>query len=144
MVDQNREAELRTAIELLYFGYRSFTEGPDRILRKRGLNRMHHRILYFIGRSPDCSVSDLLETLKISKQALHSPMRQLIAMKLVSNDKARRDARIRELKLTSSGRKLEAQLTGTQMKQLEVVFTAHGRSAENAWFEIMQELASTD
>ncbi|MBX2881488.1 MAG: MarR family transcriptional regulator [Granulosicoccus sp.] len=144
MVDQNREDELRGAIELMYFGYRAFTEGPDRILDKRGLNRMHHRILYFIGRSPGASVSDLLETLKISKQALHSPMRQLIAMNLVSNDKAEHDGRIRQLRLTASGRRLEAQLTGTQMKQLASLFSSSGRSTEKSWREIMQKMADNE
>lgn len=144
MVDQNRENDLRGAIELMFFGYRSFTEGPDRILDKRGLNRMHHRILYFIGRASGCSVSDLLKTLKISKQALHSPMRQLIAMNLVSNDKSERDGRIRELKLTSAGRKLESQLTGTQMKQFESLFSSHGVNAEKAWRGIMRDMAGAE
>ena len=35
MVDLKRQAELRDAIELMYFAYRSFTDGPDRILERK-------------------------------------------------------------------------------------------------------------
>jgi hypothetical protein len=56
--DRNaRQRQLQEAIELLYFGYRAFTDRPDRILGQRGLNRVHHRILYFVGRNPDASRS---------------------------------------------------------------------------------------
>ena len=59
MVDLNREADLREAIERLYFGYRAFTGPPDRILERRGLGRVHHRILYFVGRRRGVSVKGL-------------------------------------------------------------------------------------
>lgn len=142
MVDQKREQSLREAIELLFFSYRAFTRGPDLILEKRGLNRTHHRILYFVGRDPGLSVNDLLAVLDISKQALHSPLRQLIAMKLVSSNKSRFDGRVKELRLTSAGKKLEARLTGTQLLQLEEVFGQAGPEAEAAWRKTMQFLAS--
>ncbi|RXL39562.1 MarR family transcriptional regulator, partial [Citrobacter sp. AAK_AS5] len=62
MIDLKRQAELREAIELLYFSYREFTAGPDRILAERGLSRVHHRILYFVGRSPGIPINALLAT----------------------------------------------------------------------------------
>ena len=136
-----REAQLREAIELLFFSYRAFTRGPDQILEKRGLNRMHHRILYFIGRDPGLSVNDLLKVLEISKQALHIPLRQLVSMKLITNDKSRLDGRVRELRLSSAGKRLEARLTGTQLLQLENVFATAGPKAEKAWRETMTLLA---
>jgi len=137
MVDLNRSNELREAIEALFYGYRAFTRGPDRILAKRGLNRMHHRVLYFVGRSPGLSVSSLLETLDISKQALNAPLRQLINMNLISSDQAIHDGRVRELRLTAEGRRLESKLTGTQMKQLETVFSNAGKGSEEGWRSVM-------
>ena len=142
MVDSNREAALREAIELIFFSYRSFTRAPDLILQKRGLNRMHHRILYFVGREPAGSVNDLLKVLEISKQALHNPLRQLIAMNLVSSSKSRSDARVKELRLTSAGKKLEARLTGTQILQLAEVFDQAGPEAEKAWRKTSHFLAN--
>ena len=78
MTDLNNEDRLRDAIEHLYFGYREFTAGPDRILEERGLNRVHHRILYFVGRNDRISVNSLLAILAISKQALNVPLRKLV------------------------------------------------------------------
>jgi DNA-binding MarR family transcriptional regulator len=138
MTDVNNEDALREAIELLYFAYREFTAGPDRILAQRGLNRAHHRILYFVGRNDGISVNALLELLAVSKQALNAPLRQLVGMKLISNAPAAGDRRRKELCLTAEGRKLEQRLTGTQMKRLEKVFENAGPQATNEWRRIMR------
>ena len=132
-----REVALRLAIEQFYFGYRAFTAPPDRILEQRGLGRVHHRILYFVGRNPGLSVNTLLSMLSVSKQALNAPLRQLIEMRLVAMDTAEHDGRVRQLTLTASGAKLEAQLTGTQMKQLQAVFDQAGIKAETGWHQVM-------
>ncbi len=136
-----REEALRLAIEQFYFGYRAFTTPPDRILAQRGLGRVHHRILYFVGRNPQISVNTLLGLLNVSKQALNAPLRQLIEMKLVAMNTAEHDRRVRQLSLTASGSKLEAQLTGTQMKQLQAVFERAGTDAEAGWHQVMSCLA---
>ncbi len=136
-----REDALRLAIEQFYFGYRAFTAPPDRILEQRGLGRVHHRILYFVGRNPGLSVNTLLSMLSVSKQALNAPLRQLIEMRLVAMDTAEHDGRVRQLTLTTSGAKLEAQLTGTQMKQLQKVFDQVGIKAEVGWHQVMSCLS---
>ena len=138
MIDPKRQAELREAIELFFFAYRAFTSGPDRILEQRGLARAHHRILYFVGRNPGIGMSALLRILGVSKQALNAPLRQLIEMNLVSAQPAERDRRLKELRLTPHGAKLETRLTGTQMKQLAAVFGAAGAQAEAAWRDVMR------
>ena len=143
MVDLNRETSLQEAIELLYFGYRAFTDRPDRILGQRGLNRVHHRILYFVGRNPDVSVNALLDILEVSKQALNGPLRQLVEMDLVAMRVAGHDRRVKELRLTYDGEKLEARLSGTQRKQLAEVFDAGGTAAEAGWRQVMRRLAKS-
>ncbi len=79
MIDASREQELNEALELFFFGYREFTAYPDGVLAKRGLGRVHHRILYFVGRNPGVTVGDLLGVLGVSKQALNAPLRRLMA-----------------------------------------------------------------
>jgi DNA-binding MarR family transcriptional regulator len=143
MIDLKREAELREAIELLYFAYREFTAGPDRILAERGLSRVHHRILYFVGSGPGMPVSALLATLDVTKQALNVPLRQLTEMKLVAVRTGAHDRRVRELSLTAEGARLEARLSGTQMRRLAAVFTASGVPAEACWRAVMRRLAAT-
>jgi len=138
------DAQLRQAIEYLYYAYRSFTERPDKILDKRGLGRVHHRILYFVGRNPGTTVNALLNTLQVSKQALNVPLRQLVAMQLVTAQTAPHDGRVRHLSLTRSGTKLEAQLSGTQMAQLRQAFEAAGPSAHAGWNAVMQTLQTED
>lgn len=133
-----RQEQLRLAIEQFYFGYRAFTALPDRILAQRGLGRVHHRILYFVGRRPGMSVNDLLAALSVSKQALHAPLRQLIEMRLVAMTTAAHDRRVRELALTPEGAALEAQLSGPQMQQLQSVFVEVGPAGEAGWHQVMR------
>jgi DNA-binding MarR family transcriptional regulator len=141
MLDLKRQHELRDAIELLYYAYRAFTDRADRILERRGLGRVHHRILYFIGRRPDISVRGLLEVLAVSKQALNAPLRQLLEMNLVAAVASAEDRRVKRLRLTAEGQRLEAELTGAQMRRLEAAFDAAGLDSENGWRRVMADLA---
>ena len=142
MVDLHagREEKLREAIELFYFAYRAFTDGPDHILEERGLGRVHHRILYFVGRNPQTTVNALLEILDVSKQALHAPLRQLVEGQLVVMQPDQNDRRYKRLSLTNEGKKLEARLTGAQVKLLGAVFTAGTRS-QAAWKTVMRQIS---
>lgn len=141
MIDIKRQAVLREAIELFYFGYRGFTAHPDAILQRRGLSRVHHRILYFVSRDPGLSVNTLLETLGVTKQALNAPLRRLVELKLVVVRVAPEDRRRRELRLTAEGERLEGQLTGTQMEQLATVLRVAGKPAEAGWRAVMGKMA---
>ena len=142
MIDLNRQAGLREAIEQMYFAYRAFTDGPDRVLDGRGLARTHHRILYFVGRNPGVSIKRLLDLLAVSKQALNAPLRRLLEMELVSAAADADDRRIKTLKLTREGQKLEAELTGAQMRHLEAALARAGKGAEAGWRRVMTELAA--
>jgi DNA-binding MarR family transcriptional regulator len=133
--------ELRGAIELLYFAYRGFTDRPDRILERRGLGRVHHRILYFIGRRPDVSIRGLLDLLAVSKQALNAPLRRLLEMDLVIAVAAAGDRRVKNLRLTSEGERLEGELTGVQIQRLQAAFDRAGPASHEGWRTVMAELA---
>ena len=141
MIDQKRNAELHQAIELMYFAYRAFTKEPDKLLAKRGLNRVHHRILYFVARNPGLSVNELLLTLEVSKQALNQPMRQLIEMGLVKSTKAAYDGRVKLLSLSDKGMRLEKRLSDTQIDLLRTVFSETDSLSEESWTRIMRLLA---
>lgn len=132
--------DLHAAIEQFYFAYRGFTDRPDRILERRGLGRVHHRILYFIGRRPDVSVRGLLDLLAVSKQALNAPLRQLMEMGLVGAEASTQDRRVKRLALTPAGRKLEAELTEAQTRHLRAAFDRAGVEAQRGWSAVMGEL----
>lgn len=144
MVDVNRDSELRHDVEALYFGYRAFTALPDRALADRGLGRAHHRILYFVQRQPNISMSDLLGLLKVTKQAIHRPLKELESLGLLAVTPDAEDKRARRLAVTASGAQLEAELTGAQVRLLESVFTDFDATAQSHWRAIMTRLAERD
>lgn len=146
MVDQysannsEREAQLNRALELFHFAFRAFTAKPDQLLEARGLQRVHHRILYFVGRNPEIRVSGLLAILGVTKQALHAPLRQLVAMGLVQDSPHASDKRGKCLRLTQEGEKLEAALSGAQRKLMHQTFEQAGPDGEQAWRKVMEQL----
>lgn len=144
MVDQNREAELRRDVEALYFGYRAFTALPDRILAERGLGRAHHRILYFVRRQPAISMSELLGLLKVTKQAIHRPLKDLESSGLVTVSPDATDRRVRRLAASEEGARLEAELTGAQARLLDSVFADFDADTQTHWRAVMTRLAELD
>ena len=143
MVDQNNQNSLNAALELFHFAFRAFTSGPDAILAEQGLARVHHRILYFVGRNPAISVNALLKILGVSKQALNGPLRALKELDLIAANADEFDKRIKRLTLTSSGQVLENRLSQSQRELMTQVFSDAGSDAEQQWRTIMQKLADT-
>ncbi len=141
MQDPHREAELNAALELVFHGYKSLTARPDRILETRGLQRVHHRVLYFVGRNPGLSVGELLAILGVTKQALNAPLRQLQEMRLVDSSPSPADGRARLLRLTPDGIRLERLLTGVQRRHLERIFSKAGSASEAGWRHTMEWFA---
>lgn len=129
------------AMEAFYFSYRAFTAKPDEILARRGLGRVHHRILFFVARQPGLSVKELLTTLGVSKQALNLPLRQLQEMQLIRSDAAESDKRKRLLSLTEEGAQLENALRSEQARLLRRAFAAAGEQAVHGWLAVNQALA---
>ncbi|WP_051709638.1 MarR family winged helix-turn-helix transcriptional regulator [Andreprevotia chitinilytica] len=139
--DQPTEAQ---AIELLFYGYRAFTAKPDALLAERGLGRVHHRILYFVGQQPDAAIGELLARLRVSKQALNGPLRELQQVGLIEAVSCDEDKRVKRLRLTQAGAALEAELTASQAKLLRTVLDKAGPAAEAGWLQVMVELAAAD
>ena len=143
MLDLKNSTTQQTAMEAFFLGYQAFTAKADEILARRGLSRVHHRILFFIARYPDLSVKQLLEALGVSKQALNIPLRQLIEMQLVQSVTAADDKRKRLLELTADGVAFEKSLRREQVKLLQRVFAQAGEDAVNGWLAINQALGQS-
>ncbi|HGG59801.1 MAG TPA: MarR family transcriptional regulator [Gammaproteobacteria bacterium] len=146
MVDQKKLPEdaqqrLNEALEGLYFGFRAITAQPDARLSELGYSRVHHRILYFVGRNSGCSINELLAIMRVSKQYLHGPLKKLIDDDYIAVKRDPGDRRVKRLRLTSRGRRLEDALTGEQRRQLKAVFEEAGPRAETGWREVMALLA---
>lgn len=126
---------------LLFFAFRALTAEPDRILAERRLGRVHHRILYFVGRSPGVRVGGLLADLGVSKQALNRPLRELVRAGLVEVAVAPGNRSARELRLSREGEKLEQRLSGAQRRRFARAFADAGDDAERGWRDVMRRLA---
>ncbi|MFQ6016796.1 MAG: MarR family winged helix-turn-helix transcriptional regulator [Kiloniellaceae bacterium] len=124
-----REEELRRAIELLFFAYRDFTAEPDQILAQYGFGRAHHRVVYFVGRHPAITVTELLKILRITKQSLSRVLGQLIAEGFIVQRPGVRDRRRRLLELTEAGRALERRLTENQRARIARAYREAGAEA---------------
>ena len=135
-----RDEELRQGIELLYFAYRDFTAEPDAILADYGFGRAHHRVIYFVGRSPGITVSDLLATLNITKQSLSRVLGQLVEEGFIHQTPGLRDRRQRLLELTEKGVDLERLLTEKQRARIARAYREAGADAVEGFRKVMLEL----
>ena len=137
---KNRDIQL-TAMEAFFHGYQAFTAKPDEMLARRGLSRVHHRILFFIAKYPGLSMKELLGYLGVSKQALNTPLRQLMEMHLVQSEAAADDKRKRLLGFTAEGARLEQALRREQARLLQRVFAEVGEDAVQGWLKVNLALA---
>ena len=136
MLDLKNPSTQQQAMEAFFFGYQAFTAKADEMRERRGLSRVHQRIVFFIARYPALSVKDLLALLGVSKQALNIPLRQLVEMHLVDSVASETDKRKRLLELTAEGARFEQSLRREQVKLLERVFAEAGETAVNGWLAV--------
>lgn len=136
MLDLKNPTTQQHAMEAFFFGYQAFTAKADEMLERRGLSRVHQRIVFFIARYPNLSVKELLALLGVTKQALNMPLRQLVEMHLVNSVASETDKRKRLLELTEDGARFEQSLRREQVKLLERVFAEAGEAAVDGWLAV--------
>ena len=133
------DKEIRKVIELLFFSYRDFTSGPDKILEKLNFGRAHHRVIYFVGKKNHITIKELLGVLQITKQSLSRVLNQLVKEKfiLVSTGV---DKRTKKLSLTEKGEKLENELSTIQIKKIREVINRFDVDNINGFKQILYEM----
>jgi DNA-binding MarR family transcriptional regulator len=132
-----RDEELRQGIELVFYAYRDFTAEPDAILAKYRFGRAHHRVIYFVGRNPGITVSDLLGILKITKQSLSRVLSQLVREDFITQRPGTRDRRQRLLELTPKGVELEKQLSQSQRERIARAYREAGAEAVEGYRKVI-------
>ena len=132
-----REDELRQGIELLFFAYRDFTAEPDAILARYGFGRAHHRVVHFVGRHPQMTVSELLGILRITKQSLSRVLGQLVRQGFILQRPGSHDRRQRLLELTPQGRQLERQLSEPQRARIANAYRQVGAQAVEGFRNVL-------
>jgi DNA-binding MarR family transcriptional regulator len=132
-----REEELRQGMELLFYAYRDFTAEPDVMLAEFGFGRAHHRVIYFVGRYPNSTVSDLLAILRITKQSLSRVLGQLVREGFVTQTPGPRDRRQRLLNLTPKGEDLERRLSENQRALIARAYRQAGAEAVEGFRKVL-------
>jgi len=132
---------LDDALEAMYFGWRGMTREADQYLATLGLSRVHHRMLYAIARREGITITELLDILGVTKQALHRPMKQLIEGGYVVAMRDPSRHRYKCLALTPSGQAVEHQASSHERDVMERAFKRVGRGGRDAWSEVMAAVA---
>tara|TARA_B100001123_G_scaffold315623_1_gene353334 strand:+ start:88 stop:615 length:528 start_codon:yes stop_codon:yes gene_type:complete len=132
-----RDEELRQGMELVFYAYRDFTAEPDAILADYGFGRAHHRVIYFVGRNPNITVSALLDILQITKQSLSRVLSQLVREEFVIQRPGTRDRRQRLLELTDKGEALEKQLSQNQRERIARAYRDAGAEAVEGYRKVI-------
>ena len=130
------ENEIRKAIELIFFCYRDFTAGPDKIPEKINFGRAHHRVIYFVGKQKKITIKDLLSILQITKQSLSRVLNQLVKEKFILVSKGI-DKRTKNLSLTKKGEDLEKELSTIQIKKIRNVLKQFNEKDINGFKKIL-------
>jgi len=144
MPSASHEEELRQGIELLFYAYRDFTAEPDAMLARYGFGRAHHRVIYFVGRHPHMSVSELLGILRITKQSLARVLSQLVRQGFIVQQTGKSDRRQRLLQLTPAGIELERELSENQRQRIERAYAEAGPQAVEGFRKVMLQVISSD
>ncbi len=133
-----REDDLRQGIELLFYAYRDFTGEPDEILTNYDFGRAHHRAIYFVGRNPGITVTELLAILRITKQSLSRVLGALVDQGFIEQQHDPKDRRRRRLSLTDKGAALERELSNTQMNRIAHAYRDAGAEAVQGFRDVLR------
>lgn len=138
------DVRLRRAVELLYFAYRDFTADADALLGRYQFGRAHHRVIYFVGRTPGMGVGDLLALLRITKQSLAPVLAQLVEGGFVIQRADDGDRRRRRLYLSAEAEELERLLTERQTQRIAEAYAAAGPEAVDGFCRVLLAMINPD
>ena len=133
------EKEIRKIIELMFFSYRDFTSGPDKVLEKINFGRAHHRVIYFVGKRNNLTIKELLTILQITKQSLSRVLNQLVKEKYIILSIGE-DKRTKKLSLSKKGHELEKELSDIQIKKIYNVIKNFDEIDINGFKKVLFEM----
>lgn len=135
-----REDEVRRGIELLHFGQAALIDAMAELLARHGLGPAHQRALYFIGRQDDQPIGQVLALLGVTKQSLGRVLQELVDRGLAEVRPGIRDRRQKLLRLTDSGRALEAELFACQRERMAAAYAQAGQGPVTGFWRVLEGL----
>ena len=133
------DKEIKKVIELIFFSYRDFTAGPDKVLEKLNFGRAHHRVIYFVGKKNNITIKELLSVLKITKQSLSRVLNQLVKEGFIVVSTGV-DKRTKILSLTKKGLDLEKELSTIQIIKIKKILKQYNDNQINGFKKILFEM----
>ena len=133
------EKEIRKIIELMFFSYRDFTSGPDKVLEKINFGRAHHRVIYFVGKKNNLTIKELLTILQITKQSLSRVLNQLVKEKYIILSIGD-DKRTKKLILSKKGQELEKKLSDKKIKKIQKIIKNFEEREINSFKKVLYEM----
>jgi DNA-binding MarR family transcriptional regulator len=130
----------RKALELFLFAHLNLAADAEAELAELGFHRTHHRILYLVAGNPGLRVGDLISTLRLTAQAVQSPMKQLNEKGFIEQRYASTDRRKRCLFITAKGESLIARLSARQHNRLAQAFDQAGPAAVRGFMAVMERM----
>ena len=133
------DKEIRKIIELVFFSYRDFTAGPDKILEKLNFGRAHHRVIYFVGKQNNLTIKELLSILQITKQSLSRVLNQLVKERYVILSTGI-DKRTKKLSLSKKGYELEKKLSHIQISKIYKIINQFEEKDINGFKKVLHAM----
>ena len=133
------ENEIRKIIELMFFSYRDFTSGPDKILEKINFGRAHHRVIYFVKKRNNLTIKELLSILQITKQSLSRVLNQLVKEGYIILSTGE-DKRTKKLSLSKKGEQLEKKLSEIQILKIYNVIKNFDENDINGFKKVLFQM----
>ena len=127
----------------MFFSYRDFTSGPDKILEKIKFGRAHHRVIYFVGKRDNLTIKELLSILQITKQSLSRVLNQLVNEKYILLSIGD-DKRTKKLILSKKGQELEKKLSDIQISNIFNVIKKFDEVDINGFKKILYKMIKKD
>jgi DNA-binding MarR family transcriptional regulator len=107
-----------------FFANRRLFEVVETPLTEEGLGRLHHRIPFFVSRSPGMTVGELMATFGVSHQNIRVAMKQLVDRGVIEARKRPVDCRQRQMFATAYGDRIADEMHAQQSMRLRRAVTA--------------------
>lgn len=120
----------------------SVAELADRELEPLAMHRTHHRLLYFCAQCPGRTVGDAVRALRLTPQAVQTPMRMLIKKGWIEQRRCEVDGRQRKLYLTPSGHDMNNRLAKEQFQLFSEVRKRVGERNFKGFLTTLRALVS--
>jgi DNA-binding MarR family transcriptional regulator len=139
-----RKQLMHRAVVLHFMVQLSLAGDAEAKLKRRGMGRVHHRILYFAHFSPGITVSELLTVLDVRHQNIQRILRQLVEGGYVFARQSAEDGRVRQLSSSRKGEKLLQSLSVAQYARIGRAFNRVTSGDVKSYLKVMTAMLGID